>query len=465
MATQADLRQGIGTLVDELGPYIPRTFTAGTCTATQICSSDLANLPNDSTLLVGGYILKADGTQTYVSGPFTQSSGCVGVVSGSVPSPGDQLEYWKNFQPLSVNARIKNAWNEIRRKVWVPVVQVHTVRDFYRRLYTLPNGWSHLNLVQWAPALARGGVSGQITGTVPGGVPGPNLKDFQNVGDVTANTRVAQGIQLQNNVSLPSSNDTWIRYIALYLGNGTAARDVAGTITLAVQSDSAGSPSGTTLIGATRDYADIPYMPQWVVFDLGTPYRFQAGTQYHLVLTTSMSVNPTNYIRWARTSDTSIYTGGVMKTYNGSTWSAPGYDGLFLVYSEQGGWLTMEKSEWDVRVPRQLDLRDYQAVAASRARQVIVPDGTLIRLEGTRLPAQPSDTTNLEIPYDYVLAKVAYDMTLSRLKTPGFDPDDWQDRLRAWSNHYMEAETTGGVFRRPQGARRILDTDALADYY
>lgn len=434
-------------MIDSLGPYMPRTVVVASATATTVVSADLMVMPSDSTLLVGGFFRKSDGTITYVSG-FDQATGTATVQSWTAPSPGAVLEYWKAWRPTVVDTLIKSGWNEMRRRLWVPDVQVWTVRDQFRRQYAMPTGWTHIYGVSWGQALSAGGVGSQPMQTIPSGVSGPALYDFTNVHDVSARTDVAQGVKF--------TGDTWVKYIAVYVKRGGSA-EPSGTATLSVQTDTAGSPSGTSVASATRNLADIPYMPQWVVFDLGTPVRLVANTQYHMRLSLSTAVDGVVYIAWARTQDTSSYTNGQLKNWDGATWTAPGYVGLFLTFREQGGWYPLQPDEWMVAGDRQLDFLDYQAIKSYRARGVIVPDATLIRIEGLRYPAQPSDTTQLEVPYDYLLNKAAYDLVKGRVRSAGWDPDDWADRLRDWKSSFELAQSVA-VLRRPANSRRIMDT-------
>ncbi len=110
----------------------------------------------------------------------------------------------------------------------------------------------------------------------------------------------------------------------------------AGTMTLRIETDSSGSPSGTLAhanatitvdeAGLSTSYSDTLF--NWPDFSLN------AGT-YWLVLITSRAASNTDYVVWGADSSSPAYAGGEMKSESSAVWSAQSKDGVFAV-TEQG---------------------------------------------------------------------------------------------------------------------------------
>jgi len=97
--------------------------------------------------------------------------------------------------------------------------------------------------------------------------------------------------------------------------NGTVS---SGTLTLALQADSTGTPSGTDLITATSAAADVPTSYTGTRFALATPYDLTAGT-YWIVLTSDVTAHADNNIEWRADA---VASGGNAATHNGTSYSA-----------------------------------------------------------------------------------------------------------------------------------------------
>lgn len=105
-----------------------------------------------------------------------------------------------------------------------------------------------------------------------------------------------------------------------------------GLITLTIEGDSAGNPSGVAL--ATSELLNSSYIAgtaTYYRFYFRNPATLTAGTQYHLVASVSAAGTGTDYLSWRATS-TVPYTRGTTKLYNGTTWSASALDQTFHVY-------------------------------------------------------------------------------------------------------------------------------------
>ena len=140
----------------------------------------------------------------------------------------------------------------------------------------------------------------------------------QSIGDSTvvdlmnaANDKVAQGFKVSTTGAYPS---LWL----LLLKVGTP-----GAISLQVETDTAGSPSGIAVANGTTIIAQVSVSTtvSWVRVDFATAPTLTAGTQYHLTMRAA-SAGATSYYEW-RGSVNDAYANGVAKysTDNGATWA------------------------------------------------------------------------------------------------------------------------------------------------
>lgn len=105
-----------------------------------------------------------------------------------------------------------------------------------------------------------------------------------------------------------------------------------GTMTLRLETDNSGSPSGTLAhanatitvdeSGLSTSYANVSF--NWTDFSL------PAGT-YWLVLSTSRSASNTNYVAWGADGSSPAFSGGEMKSEASAAWSAQSKDAIFTV--------------------------------------------------------------------------------------------------------------------------------------
>ncbi len=146
----------------------------------------------------------------------------------------------------------------------------------------------------------------------------------QNFRDTSSNQRVAQGIQFVTDAGLNGI----LRDVSVTMNKvGTPT----GQLWLTVESDSAGSPSGVELARSQKvDVSLLSTSSQNIVFVFrsASPFSYTAGTQYHLVWNSSVTVNASNYLQ-IRQQNTSVYAGGQVKTYNGSAWAGATADAVF----------------------------------------------------------------------------------------------------------------------------------------
>lgn len=112
-----------------------------------------------------------------------------------------------------------------------------------------------------------------------------------------------------------------------------------GNLTLKIQTDSAGSPSGTPVTNGTSNTVAASTLSSsygWIDFVFALSPTLDANTQYHLVLETADSASNTNYVNWGADASAPAYTGGVMKSEQSSSWVAESKDAAFVLTGTVG---------------------------------------------------------------------------------------------------------------------------------
>lgn len=108
-----------------------------------------------------------------------------------------------------------------------------------------------------------------------------------------------------------------VMVITVRLGKTGSPTDNA---VIQIQSDSAGSPSGSVLASGSVAAASITTTASDVTITLDTAVNFSAGTTYWLVFTRSGSGDSTNYYQAGGSVSTS-YANGSAKYYSSSAWT------------------------------------------------------------------------------------------------------------------------------------------------
>ena len=98
-------------------------------------------------------------------------------------------------------------------------------------------------------------------------------------------------------VQFTQSGDRSVKRVALKLKKaGTIASDKL--LTLTIETDSSGAPSGTALGTATILANSVGAAYDWYDFVFTAPVDVANSTVYHLVLTSNYTASDTNYINW-----------------------------------------------------------------------------------------------------------------------------------------------------------------------
>lgn len=131
--------------------------------------------------------------------------------------------------------------------------------------------------------------------------------------------------------SFQVTGDQSIGVIKLYLKKVGAP---TGTLTLRVETDTTGSPSGTLAdVNATVTLAEDTLATSygWIIFTYATAYTLTGSTTYHAVLSTDRATDASNYVLWGADASSPEYASGEMKSQASSTWSAESKDACFDV--------------------------------------------------------------------------------------------------------------------------------------
>lgn len=143
---------------------------------------------------------------------------------------------------------------------------------------------------------------------------------------VPAADRLAQSFQVQSNVSVDN--------IKLYLDKKSTP---AGTLTLALYSDSGGVPGSPLANGTANTVAasSLSSSLTLTTFTFPNAPALSANVTYWMVLSTTDTASASHYVEWGIDQSTPTYAYGEMKIEVSSVWvsTAPASDGVFEVYS------------------------------------------------------------------------------------------------------------------------------------
>lgn len=108
----------------------------------------------------------------------------------------------------------------------------------------------------------------------------------------------------------------------------------AGTMTLRIETNNAGSPSGTLAdANATVTVAESSLTTSYgaITFNFATDFQLTGSTTYWLVLSTSRAQSATDYVQWGADGSTPSYSNGSMSSEVSSVWGAESKDAVFSV--------------------------------------------------------------------------------------------------------------------------------------
>lgn len=158
--------------------------------------------------------------------------------------------------------------------------------------------------------------------------------EYVTVGTTDHKLRAGASTTVRLGLAFTQSGAAQVKRIGLYLKyNGTITS--GKVVTLAIQTDTTGSPSGTAVQNGTSvsvQTDSISATAGWVVFTFTNPVDLADATVYHLVLTGDYTASTSNYIGWYSKT---VASGGTYEDQDGTTWAAVTATEKLMTYVDQ----------------------------------------------------------------------------------------------------------------------------------
>lgn len=158
--------------------------------------------------------------------------------------------------------------------------------------------------------------------------------EYSTVGTTDNKLRAGASTTVRLGLAFTQSGARSIKRIGLYLKK-TGTITTGKIVTLAIQTDSTGSPSGTVVQNGTSANVqtdDISSTAGWIVFTFAKPVDLADATVYHLVLTGDYTASTSNYIGW---QSKTVASGGTYEDNDGSNWAAVTTTEKLMAYVDQ----------------------------------------------------------------------------------------------------------------------------------
>lgn len=152
----------------------------------------------------------------------------------------------------------------------------------------------------------------------------------------TAN-ELREGATTNNKLGLKftQSGARSVKRVALWLDK-QGALAAGKKLTLTIETDTTGSPSGTAVQNGTSATVDIDTEVSttagWVVFTFAAPVDLADATVYHLVLSGDYTASGTVNVRWYSKT---VASGGTFETYDATNWAAVTATESLMAYADQ----------------------------------------------------------------------------------------------------------------------------------
>ncbi len=158
---------------------------------------------------------------------------------------------------------------------------------------------------------------------------GSDMRCVVTTSALVTTDKLAQGVSHSSDITVTSAR-LWLKNTGIL---------ATGTLTLAIFSDSGGSPNAVIANGTAATVDNVVVGSGYAYADFTFPITrpiLTASTQYHLVLSTSSSASNTQYIEWGTDNTSPSYANGQMKTSISSAWAAtsPASDGCFELLAQ-----------------------------------------------------------------------------------------------------------------------------------
>ncbi|MDO8671247.1 MAG: choice-of-anchor R domain-containing protein [Dehalococcoidia bacterium] len=271
-----------------------------------------------------------------------------------------------------------------------------------------------------------------------------NFDADQALFDTSATTKLSQAF-------VPAANDVpsgrWVGSVRLFL-RLVGSMSTARTLTLKIETDTAGAPSGTqvTNASATLLTSSVPGGYGYCDFAFTNPVWLTGDTTYHLVLSISGTADSTNYIAWGRDDSTSYGSGAAAK-YSGAAWSTIASAALIFTLGNPAStarFAQLAADDWDV-------IRSDKLLWIRRPTE-----GRAIRILGQgQATALTADTDTIPINEEYVVAKASAIMLSGHASGPQLDLESRLQRATFYENLAGMYKAKMRVTPRPNS--RIVD--------
>jgi len=171
-------------------------------------------------------------------------------------------------------------------------------------------------------ALNTAGTNPTLTCKLQGSSDATRGLDYQTTGTTSNKINQAANANVYQALTFTQSGAASIKRVAFRLKKfGTLAS--GKLLTLAINTNNAGAPSGTVVTNGTATTVDIDTAVSttegWVVFTFPKPPDLADSTIYHFVLSGDYSASTSNYVGVVSTT---VASGGTLNSYDGSAWSA-----------------------------------------------------------------------------------------------------------------------------------------------
>lgn len=179
----------------------------------------------------------------------------------------------------------------------------------------------------WQTSTTSAYANGQLKYTTDGGTTWTNTTQdaycIITTGSTTPNTLLAQSF-VADGSAIPK--------VDLWLSKEGSPTD---GLTLEIQPDSSGAPSGTAMTGGTSGEVNAAILPSdadRVTFCFTSEPVPTNGNTYWLVLSTDGSQSSTDYVQWHADASSPSFANGEMKSYSSSSWNAESKDACFDIF-------------------------------------------------------------------------------------------------------------------------------------
>jgi hypothetical protein len=424
-----------------------RVFTAtGGSTTTTVDSSIANGIFVDDHFNTYEIRNQTRGWTTYVT-DFTRSTGTFTHTAQTASQLGDQIEVhspaaWTVDQYNdAIDLAVQGA---AHAKALAPKVSESLVYQRNRRLYPIPSGFKYLSRVSIDSRQSYYARSRP-----------ENIDALVGVKDAAGRTYVAQSFQVSGSNPVFQLGD-----LVLYLAK---VGSPTGTMTITVEADSSGAPSGTPL--ATYTVSDVSTLSSEITGQVLSPSArplLATSTTYWLKITASYSVSSSAYVALGEDSDAGYGDGSPLTSSDGSTWSARSTDVAFTLRSAQTYYALLQgphggpDAHWRVVLSATRYLEITEA-GAEYLRDLGASDGFVFRLEGQSYPTLPAaDSDTIDLPYDYVVMKAGLYLAQTNPQWVAANNPVAAQMIPAWTTRVLEVEA--GMLTWPEDGAVEVET-------